>query len=270
MNRVFAFCASCALVLGALSTAPAQPALERLEKEVRQQLDEGSKPAAPAPLASPEKPAAAAAKPVPPEAAPERGYLGAVLDDREDRGRGVRVLRVNPGGPAEKAGVEKGDLITALSGIRVRQLSEAIDIFDQMRPGTEVTLFIRRGDATRTIDVTLGRRPAGVPPPPPTPAVPAGPVSPAPGPTFPSPGVPPAPKAAPGETPAPPMGPPEMGVTPALPPPISDPVARARVEALEREVETLKRETETLKAQVRDLTRVTGALRRAAPPPEPK
>lgn len=241
MNKVVALCAFCAIVLGALSSLSAQPALERLEKEVRRQLEEGGKPAAPAPQTSPQKPAAAADTPARPDAAPERPYLGAVLDDREDRGRGVRVLRVNPGGPAEKAGVQKGDLITALSGIRVRQLSDAVDIFDQMRPGTELTLFIRRGETAQMINVTLGRRPAGLPPAAPSPEPPIGVAPPTPAPTEP--------------TPLPPIG---------------DPTARARVEALEREIEALKQEVETLKQQVRELTLLTGALRREVPSPQPK
>ena len=59
------------------------------------------------------------------------------------------------------------------------------------------------------------------------------------------------------------------GSRPLLPP-IGDPIARARVEALEREIEALKQEVETLKQQVRELTLLTGALRREVPSPQPK
>jgi len=275
MNKVVALCAFCGIVLGALSSLSVQPALERLEKEVRRQLEEGGKPAAPAPQTSPQKPAAAADTPERLDAAPERAYLGAVLDDREDRGRGVRVLRVNPAGPAEKAGVEKGDLITALSGIRVRQLSDAVDIFDQMRPGTELTLFIRRGETAQMINVTLGRRPAGVPPAAPSPNPPAGVLPTAPAPPRPAlpesaPVSPATPKVLPGEAAAPRPSPPEPGEARPLLPPIGDPAARARVEALEREIEALKQEVETLKQQVRELTLLAGALRREVPSPQPK
>ena len=46
----------------------------------------------------------------------EPGYLGLVGDDRRDRGAGVRVVRVVEGSPAAAAGIEVGDLITAIDG----------------------------------------------------------------------------------------------------------------------------------------------------------
>ena len=52
-------------------------------------------------------------------------------------------------------------MITALSGIRVRQLTEVGDILEQMPPETEVTFFVRRSPADQLISVTLGHPPAG-------------------------------------------------------------------------------------------------------------
>jgi hypothetical protein len=230
MNKLYLLCACCAVTLWSVSSVSAQPALERPEKEANRQLEEGGKPSG---LAA----GGQAFLPAPAKAAPERGYLGALLDDREDRGRGVRIMRVNPGSPAEKAGLQKGDLITALSGIRVRQLTEVGDILEQFPPETEVTFFVRRGRAEQMIDVTLGHRPAGAPPAEPQPPRPA-----------------PAPPKVP--QPAPPV----MG---AGPPASIDALLR-RIEALERDVQALKQQNQTLQQRIEALR-----LPAAPKPPTP-
>src|SRR5690349_13572573 len=44
---------------------------------------------------------------------PDRGMVGIVFDGEK---QGLRVKGVTPGGPAEKAGVKNGDVITAVDG----------------------------------------------------------------------------------------------------------------------------------------------------------
>jgi C-terminal processing protease CtpA/Prc len=80
-----------------------------------------------------------------PAVSTERGYLGAVVDDRDDRGRGVRIVRTIPGGPAEKAGLSKGDLITGVGGLRVRQIAEFAGALEQVVPGNSLTFEVLRG-----------------------------------------------------------------------------------------------------------------------------
>ena len=91
-------------------------------------------------------------------AAPERGYLGATADDREDRGRGVRIVRIIPGSPAQQAGLQPGDLVTGLGGVRVRQISDMAAILQDVAPGNLLTFEILRGKEAKRIDVTFGRR----------------------------------------------------------------------------------------------------------------
>ena len=75
-----------------------QSALQRLEEMIRQpKAASGTAPAKPP--ESPAPPKAAATQPAP---SPEPGYLGVLADDKDDRGRGVRVLKVTPGGPADR------------------------------------------------------------------------------------------------------------------------------------------------------------------------
>jgi len=92
------------------------------------------------------------------EAGGEPAYLGAVVDDREDRGRGVRIERIIPGGPAEMAGLRKGDLITGLGGIRVRQIPDFAAIVEQVAPGSRLTFEVLRGEKREKIDVIFGSR----------------------------------------------------------------------------------------------------------------
>jgi len=140
--------------LGAVRVASAQPVLERLEKAIRRQVDRGAKAAGPADRPAVERPAGAPAGK--PDFQP--GYLGLVADDKKDRGRGLRVLDVRPDGPAEKAGIRKHDLITALAGVQVRQMAEMADILELFPAGDTLTVDILRAGKPQKVKVTLGRR----------------------------------------------------------------------------------------------------------------
>ncbi|MFI1397854.1 S41 family peptidase [Streptomyces sp. NPDC020681] len=69
-------------------------------------------------------------------------YTGVGLTARRADGRRVEVSRVQPGGPADKAGIKAGDRLRTIDGIRVDE-----------RPVTEVVALLR--GAVRT-SVTLG------------------------------------------------------------------------------------------------------------------
>lgn len=152
------------LELGIAVVCQAQPALEALEKKVRQDAGLHAAPAA-QPAASPVPAAPATLPPGAGQATArpagrEPGYAGIMVDDREDRGRGVRILKVNAGGPGEKAGLQAQDLITGLGGVRVRQLSDMIMILEQVPPGGTLEFEVVRGSETRKLDVKFGRRAA--------------------------------------------------------------------------------------------------------------
>jgi S1-C subfamily serine protease len=123
--------------LGA-SSAPAQPVLDRVEQLLRRQL---------------ETPRAGAGD-------REPGYLGMVADDRQEQGRGVRVLSVAPNGPAATAGIEKGDLITAIDGRAVRSMDDMVTAMTSRGPNATVTITADRNGTTTERRVTLTRRPA--------------------------------------------------------------------------------------------------------------
>ena len=159
MRNTIAAAVLLSVCLSAAQTASAQSALRRLAETIRAQRAAAADDAEAVEGENRAQQPTPAAESTPGDAMNEPGYLGVVVDDRQDRGRGVRILQVLPGGPAEKAGLKVQDLITSVGDIRVRQMDEVIAIFQQMRPGDVLGVEILRGEARRQVSVTFGRRP---------------------------------------------------------------------------------------------------------------
>jgi putative serine protease PepD len=87
----------------------------------------------------------------------ERAYLGVRLAETDD---GVRLGQVNPGGPADKAGLENGDLVVAVGGTAVDSASDVQGAVSSRKPDEQLRVTVRRGDDERTVTVKLGTRPA--------------------------------------------------------------------------------------------------------------
>ena len=68
---------------------------------------------------------------------------------------GALVNSVEKGGPAEKAGVEPGDIILKVDGRDVANSSTLPRIITQVKPGTKVTLTVWRKGAQRDIAVSV-------------------------------------------------------------------------------------------------------------------
>jgi len=68
---------------------------------------------------------------------------------------GALVNSVEKGGPADKAGVESGDIILKVDGRAVNTSSELPRIITQIKPGTKITLQVWRKGATKDIAVTV-------------------------------------------------------------------------------------------------------------------
>ena len=70
---------------------------------------------------------------------------------------GVYVIEANEGGAAEKAGLKKGDIITAIDGTTVKTPDELTNEKNKHNPGDEVEItFIRNGEE-QTVKLTLGK-----------------------------------------------------------------------------------------------------------------
>jgi len=226
-NGYIQFVLAAALAGGVFAaTASAQSALERLERQIRQRAADGQKrPPPPVPENDLGKPDNV-----------EPGYLGVVADDQNDRGRGVRILTVHPASPGEKAGLRRQDLITAMAGIRVRQMSDMSDILETFGAGQVLDFDILRDGKSQKVKVTLGQRPAARPQveQPKSAGLPE---------TVPSP--PGEPLAEPPEEPAEPGAGPQLEPPKAARPPLEDAKQigqlQRRVEELERRVGELER-----------------------------
>lgn len=82
-------------------------------------------------------------------------YFGIVPDFGESPTPGVRVSGVRPGSPAERAGVQAGDVIVRFGGVAVRTLDDLTFVLRSRRPGDVVEVTVRRGDREHTVQATL-------------------------------------------------------------------------------------------------------------------
>jgi serine protease Do len=73
---------------------------------------------------------------------------------------GVLVALVEPRSPAEKAGLQPGDVILTFDGKPVSDASELPRAVAATKPGTSVTVEIWRGGAKRQVKATLGEFPS--------------------------------------------------------------------------------------------------------------
>jgi serine protease Do len=68
---------------------------------------------------------------------------------------GALVRSVEPGGPAEKAGLEAGDIVTRFDGKGVDKWSDLPRLVGNTKPGTKSTLQVLRRGAMRDLAVTV-------------------------------------------------------------------------------------------------------------------
>ena len=71
---------------------------------------------------------------------------------------GVFVEAIQPGGPAEKAGVKPEDIVTAVNGKAIKKGQDLIDEIAETPVGNSVTLSILRDGKPQTLNVTVGDR----------------------------------------------------------------------------------------------------------------
>lgn len=86
-----------------------------------------------------------------------RPALG-LMPDYGAAGPGVVVSAVRPGGPAERAGLQDGDVVVAVGGKTVADVGEYTAVLDALAIGAEVVVRVRRGDAEREFTVRVGAR----------------------------------------------------------------------------------------------------------------
>ena len=107
----------------------------------------------------------------------QRGRIGVAIQEITralaesfglERAEGALVSGVEPDGPAARAGVRTGDVITGFDGKPVSTSTDLPRIVSAARPGSDVLMDVVRGGETMQIRITLGEwrdEPEGVGPP---------------------------------------------------------------------------------------------------------
>lgn len=73
---------------------------------------------------------------------------------------GALVSSVQPGGPADKAGLKRGDVVTAINGHTVADSNALRNRVAGLKPGTKATLTIVRSGREQTLTATLDELPS--------------------------------------------------------------------------------------------------------------
>lgn len=113
------------------------------------------------PTAPPEE-SSAKRTPPPSEALPRRrvaGMLGLYLERGQSAQPGVRIVRVMPGFPAERAGLTSGQRVLAIGRTRVDTYREIVRVLARHQAGDVVTLRVGTGHG-RELSVELRLDPA--------------------------------------------------------------------------------------------------------------
>lgn len=94
----------------------------------------------------------------------QRGKLGVMIQavDKElaqtfglDEPRGALVSSVEPGSAAEKAGLQPGDVVLGVDGVRVADSADLPRLIGEKRPGTSVRMEVWREGRSRILTATL-------------------------------------------------------------------------------------------------------------------
>ena len=77
----------------------------------------------------------------------------------QDALRGIIITGVLQGGPAAKAGIQPGDVITQVAGKPVATVPELLANVAALKPGSSAKFSVRRADKSMELDVTPAPRP---------------------------------------------------------------------------------------------------------------
>ena len=98
-----------------------------------------------------------------------RGWIGVQVQDVTQpiadslgmkQAEGALVATPEPGGPAAKAGIHPGDVITAVNGTTVKDSRALAQEIAGLPPGTSVKLDVLSNGQSKTITLTLGDMPS--------------------------------------------------------------------------------------------------------------
>ena len=97
-----------------------------------------------------------------------RGWIGVAVQDLTPElaesfklgdTQGVLISEVLRGGPADKAGVKRGDILTMIGDKPLTDSTTMLDVISAIPPGKTVPLKLIRNQAAKELQVTIGKRP---------------------------------------------------------------------------------------------------------------
>ncbi|QEL14205.1 PDZ domain-containing protein [Limnoglobus roseus] len=83
------------------------------------------------------------------------GYLG-VWKNTDDE---LRIDRVEPNGPAQKAGLQAGDQFYEIGTTQPKTFDDIREVIGSLRPGSRVPVVVKRGEKKISVVIVLGERP---------------------------------------------------------------------------------------------------------------
>jgi putative serine protease PepD len=88
----------------------------------------------------------------------QHAYLGVSIGDTSTD-TGAQVSRVVSGSPAAKAGLQAGDVITAIDGKPISTADDLTALVNTYKPGDTAKLTVTRNGSTKTLTIDFGQRP---------------------------------------------------------------------------------------------------------------
>ena len=89
----------------------------------------------------------------------QHAYLGVSTSSATTNTAGALIQSVTSGGPADNAGIQSGDVITALGSTKISGTNDLVGAIATHKPGEKVNVTLRRGSQTKNVTVTLGTQP---------------------------------------------------------------------------------------------------------------
>lgn len=83
------------------------------------------------------------------------GFVGLIIGEDKAKSE-VVVLDALPGGGAQTAGLQSGDILVSIDNAKAERLPGVIQMLRQCKPGSEVPFLIKRSGAKKEIKVKVG------------------------------------------------------------------------------------------------------------------
>jgi putative serine protease PepD len=86
----------------------------------------------------------------------DRGIFGVSIAPAGGGKEGVKITRLTTGSGAEKAGLQKGDMVVSVDGVPIKGFQDFVQAIRGRKPGDQLKVTYRRGDQEVETEVTLG------------------------------------------------------------------------------------------------------------------